>query len=193
MAELDLPLACMMERSRLPPNVQVLEAGSAAAVADAVRREGCRWVWVEGFCGAGKSSFAGKLADQLDWRPVDADNLLDDSTRDDRFASGIDRAQLHQFLGTPALRSNVVFSGLCLRDVVALLGTVEPAFVVYIARVSNPSPDSFIWQDGFDMEAPSAVDNWMVRDSMRYHAESHPYRDARFIFLRVDNENVPMC
>lgn len=177
-----------MQRSSLAarPRVSLLASETAAQVAEEVSASGARWVWVEGFVQAGKSSFAGKLAHLLSWRSIGFDAIVHGRSMDStRFADFIDEEKFAARLGTPESRRKVVVEGICLRDVLERFGALdESSFVVYVARVSTKG-NALIWSDGQHAEQPDESMPWLLLDSIRYHRERHPYADARRILLRV--------
>jgi hypothetical protein len=185
--EVQAPLACILEMDSLPAHIQVLSKNSVSEVAEAVRRSGATWVWVEGFSGSGKSSFAAGLAQRLGWRWVELDALIHDrSVESIRYADFVDQDALTGALGTIELRTHVIVDGVCLRDVIWQFADGRPPYIVYVAKVANPSDATLIWHDGFWMEDPDASLPWLSLEAIRYHGARHPYRDADSIFLRIE-------
>jgi len=175
-----------MGRSSLPerPRVQLLAPETGAQIADEVRRDGVTRIHVEGFSGAGKSSFAGKLAFLLGWRHIDLDGLSSGvELESDYYADFLDLGNLARLLDEN--RAGVVIDGICLREVLERAGENVAAHVVYVARVSAPSNDMLMWHDGLDAEQPYGDLPWLSRAVIRYHRNFRPYADAQHILLRI--------
>jgi hypothetical protein len=167
-------------------DVRFLGPASVDEVAADVNARGARWVWVEGFSGAGKSHFAIMLAHALSWRQVDLDGLVLARQRaNDSYAHRMALSKLKRFLGTPDLRSHVVVHGVCLRDVMTRVGDTEPGVIVYIAKVSKPTATTICWHDGLWLEEQSADLDWLTSHTIDYHRRVAPYRDAHHVFLRL--------
>lgn len=184
------PLATIMERSTISqrPRVAILNANSAARVAEAVRASGLPCAWVDGFARVGKSAFAAELAHLLGWRHVNFDGWVSDAELDsESYADFIDDTKVRPLIGTRELRAGTVLDGVCLREVLRRFDALDAdAFVVYVAKVTDAG-DSLVWHDGSHVEdGPTRDTPWLVRALIRYHAEVHPYADARQILLRVE-------
>jgi hypothetical protein len=185
------PLACTMETASLTdrPRVALLTKASPEEIAKNVVASGARWVWVEGFSGAGKSNFALRLGHHLGWHHVALDGLAVEDPPDPsstRYADYLDRQKLEHFFGSREARTHVVVEGICLREVLARFRDFADVFVIYIARVSKPTPDVLVWHDGHEMETPHANLPWLSLATIRYHGEFAPYADADRILLRVE-------
>jgi hypothetical protein len=168
----------------------VVASGTAAQVADAIRSSGKNWAWVEGFHGAGKTNFAARLALALGWRHVELDALAHGrAIESDRYADHIDSGKLGLAIGSGDARESIVVDGVCLQDVVGDLRPSDPPVRIYVARVSNPSRDSYLWHDGLELErgGPESDAPWLIRDQFRYHQEFKPHVDPDFVVLRVES------
>src|SRR5687768_3401960 len=91
------PLAAFMELNSLNarPRIELLTTDSVERVASEVRDSGLTWVWVEGFSGSGKSTFAERLSQLMRWRWIELDALVSESIVDStRYSEHIDAAKL---------------------------------------------------------------------------------------------------
>ena len=88
LAPLDQVMIATMAEAR--PRVSTLGADSLRVVADRARSLGLRWIWVEGFPAAGKTTFARDLADALGWTHVELDEMAIQSEAI-RYVDHIDR------------------------------------------------------------------------------------------------------
>lgn len=168
-------------------DIHLASADTARWLADQVVASGARWVWIDGYSGSGKSTLGGKLAYLLGWRWVDLDSLLSDQPVDSgRFADHIDRGMLADAMGDTGLRRNVVVSGICLREVLALTGDVSDAFAIYVARVTQPTDDGYIWQDAIGPASDGRGLGWLDQDISRYHQAADPVGNARVRVMWVD-------
>jgi hypothetical protein len=172
------------------PRVQLLSAQSVRDIARDVLAANARWVWVEGFSAAGKSDFAASLAHRLEWQHIELDDLTVDTppVRAVSYADFMDREKLSRCLGSSEKRHSVVLDGICLREVLSRINAVEEAYVVYIARVSQPTTGALLWHDGLDMERPTSDTSFFTLSTIWYHRELRPYDDARRILLRIGDE-----
>jgi hypothetical protein len=161
-------------------NVHVMSPNAAGILADIAASRQIHSAWVEGFAGAGKSSFAAALAGQLGWRHIDVDAFsIDDASV--ASSEGIDRAKLRDAIGSG---TGVVLEGVCLRDIVAL-EHMDP-LKVYVARVSLDG-NRYLWHDAIEMEDPGSekATDRRFQAVAAYHRRVRPHADADYTFLRV--------
>lgn len=156
-------------------NVHVMSPNAAGILADIVTSRQIHSVWIEGFAGVGKSTFAAALAGVLEWRHIEVDALSDPSE------SMPSPKQVREAIGSAI---GVVLEGACLRDVVAL-DHMDP-LRVYLARVSL-SGGRYLWHDAIEMEerAEKATDD-RFQSIAAYHRRVRPHVDADYTFLRVE-------
>jgi hypothetical protein len=182
-------LCCFIENESLQgrPDVFILRPETAAVLAVAVQRSGRGWVWIEGFSGAGKTSFASDLAKALQWRHVELDELVrSEQAEEMSYAERIDPLPLNAALGGPAQRQHVVVDGVCLQDVIALTDAVGDAYRIYLAKVSQTLASTLTWHDGLWMEDSGDELPWLTLETIRYHNARRPHDDADAYILRVE-------
>jgi hypothetical protein len=161
--------------------VHVMSPNAAGILADIAASRQIHSAWVEGFAGAGKSSFAAALAGRLGWRHIDVDAFSIDHesvTSSER----VDRTKLRDAIGSG---TGVVLEGVCLREVVAA-DHMDP-LKVYVARVSL-SGNRYLWHDAIEMEDASSAKSTDRRFQAvaAYHRRVRPHVDADYTFLRVE-------
>jgi hypothetical protein len=182
------PLSQVINEGSLPENVLVMVGSTPQEVAGRIRASGLRWALVDGFSRAGKSRLAAHLAVELGGCAVHLDHFTlphVQQTDSRRYVDHMDYGRIAK-----AIESDrpVVVEGVCVRDV--LRGRrPDPAFHVYIARVSRPVAGRLTWHDGAEMEDADYVardDNWLVENTMDYHRRVRPQSNADLIILRVE-------
>jgi len=182
--ELRSQLAGVMDTAMIDVRIRTV-----AQLAAAVRGAGRAWCWVEGFPEAGKSTLASALARELRWRHVELDSSSYGRDLDAKdVAEHIDPAKVLAALGAASQRQNVVADGVCLRDIVRQLGNAEPAFAIYLARVSRSAAGGFIWHDGLELEGPGEHLPWLSRAANDYYRRERPQAVATVVLLRVAND-----
>lgn len=182
------PLACRIPIASLNTRVSILKSDSVQTVSSLAIASGRPFVWIEGFSGAGKSSFGAHLALSMNWPVIELDKMLRDEQTDDMsYAERIDKESLSRAFIEHGC-AQVILDGVCLRESVVPLPGMKrgDAFVVYIAKVSRILVDELIWHDGCWMEEADDVLGWLLRETVRYHRLVHPYADADRILLRVE-------
>ena len=142
-------------------------------------------MWVDGFSRAGKTNFAVRLAHHLGWRHIECDGLVLEGGDSNRYANHVDYERLGKLIGN-AEGGRTVIDGVCLREVMNSALGASNAIFVYVARVSQPTPDSFLWHDMLDAEEVTGKVPWLFPDIQRYHREHSPHQHADFVFLRID-------
>lgn len=168
------------------PSVRILEPCSYELVSANVHARGASQVWVEGFSAAGKTNFAARLAHHLGWRHIECDGLVLEGGDSRRYADHIDHERLAKLIGN-ADGERTVIDGVCLREVMNSKLGASTAIFVYVARVSQPTPDSFLWNDMLDAEEVLGKVPWLFPDIQRYHREHSPHQHADFMFLRIES------
>lgn len=155
----------------------------SAKLAAYCRSVATRFATVDGFCGAGKSTLATDLAEQLNWPLISFDDFLpDDSMNVQSYVARLDWDRLARTIRGQA---NAVLEGAFMREVVQ--GTVVRAEMttVYVALCSHPMPERVIWHDGMrieDGDGPAA--DWLTELETDYHRRWRPHEDADAICLR---------
>ena len=164
--------------------VRILDASSYELVAADVHLRGACQVLVDGFSGAGKTNFAVRLAHHLGWCHIECDGLVLEGGDYNRYADHIDHERLAKLI-RDAEGERTVIDGVCLREVMNTKLGATGAIFVYVARVSQPTPDSFLWHDMLDAEEVPGKAPWLFPDIQRYHREHSPHQQADFVFLRI--------
>lgn len=173
----------VMTRADIEACAHWLDGEAVALTAAEIARRGIRRVWVDGFSAAGKTHFSKTLAMQLGWRNVDLDGLLAKGRDAPRFADRVDGDRLSALLATSA---GVIVHGVCVREALDGLDDPATALHVYVARVTRPIVDHYLWHDWLDMDAPASDrDPWLYEDVRRYHREHAPHTRADLVFVRV--------
>jgi len=165
--------------------VRILDASSIDLVAKEVVRRGANTVWVDGYSGAGKSSFAGKLAFTNGWQHLQCDGLIAEGQDSPRYVDHIDRERLCTTLKDRSTPVKVV-DGVCVQEVAELVGHDGPCVSVYILRASQPTVDGFLWHDELEQEAECDDRPWLLSDILRYHRSRRPHETADFVFVRIE-------
>ena len=137
-------------------------------------------VLIDGWTNAGKTCLAKKLAEATQSHFLDADSFLSEATGE--FISAIDVSTLSEAFFSA---SRPILSGVCMRELHALLGTPE-ATHVYIKRIAT-----WGWAEEFEVsEDPS---DWttsgeppLVTEVRAYHLKWKPHENADVIFERPD-------
>src|SRR5262245_35620680 len=124
--------------------VTILDASSIGLVAEEVERRGVNTVWVDGYSGAGKSSFAANLALAHRWRHLHCDGFLAEGRDSPHYSDHIDREKLCALLQDRSAAVNVV-DGVCAQEIAELVEHDESSISVYILRASRPTADTFLW------------------------------------------------
>lgn len=183
------PLSQVIDEGSPPANVLVMGDSTAREVAERIKASGMRWGLVDGFSRAGKSRFAAHLAVGLGWCAVHLDHFTlphEQQTDSKRYVEHMDYGRISKAIELDRL---VIVEGVCVRDVLRGRRT-DPAFRIYIARVSRPIAGRLTLHDGADMEDADYVapdDNWLVENTMEYHRRVRPQSNADLIILRIDN------
>ncbi len=146
-------------------------------------------VGIEGFCGSGKSMLANKLGKRGRMSVVHMDDYATKFDEPPPYPECVDIVRLRSALVTrDPLRASVV-EGICLRDVLALVG-IAPRLLVYVKRIAG----SGLWHDKFHLEdfeagQPDAGDIEEPHLSdFRYHQRSRPHERADLIYERVEDD-----
>lgn len=171
--------------------VELLRPDSAEAIAQEVRNSGRSWVWIEGFSRAGKSVFATRLANALQWTNVIyLDHMalpMDQQPDSTQYADHLDRDRIRAAIET---NEPVIVEGVCLQDVVDGM-RLDPPLRIYLARVSSPTTEALIWHDGIELQEPERQANevnWLVLDTLTYHRRVKPHAHADRILVRVETD-----
>lgn len=158
-----------------------------ADLADHCGRGARRFVSIDGFAGAGKTSLAEGLARVLNVPLISLDEFLPEDLESNMVRSYVARLDRKALRGALAASATAVIEGTFLRD--ALQGLVARAEMtaVYVALCSRPTGDGLIWHDGFRMtdgDGPGA--DWFTTSETEYHRRFLPHEDADAIAIRID-------
>lgn len=145
-------------------------------------------IGVEGFMGAGKTSLAGWLANELSAQFLSADQFVVIHGGCLSYPSRVSTKRLSQAL-TSAIRQGrpVLFEGICLRALAHHLSH-KPAAYIYIKRMAGS-----LWHDGFNLEdfasVRSAEDDLHEPhlSDLHYHMRFFPHKKATLIFERQED------
>jgi chloramphenicol 3-O-phosphotransferase len=142
---------------------------------------------VDGFSGAGKTTFAEQLAASANGVWLDLDDLLPETPPETAttYAALIDASAVARRIeGSEA--PVVVVAGICVRDVLEAAGFV-PVLKIYVKRLGANG----MWHDGLDLEGfaadPGEPRHWLEVCDLEYHGRRRPHEDADFIFERVED------
>jgi len=142
---------------------------------------------LEGFCGSGKSTLAEKLTGQLPVNVCHVDNYARRYDEPPTYPECLDLVGLRNALEQRDRSRPTVVEGICLRDVLALVG-VSASIFVYVKRIG----ENGLWYDGFHLEEfeaerPISGDiNEPHRSDFEYHARVRPHEQARLVYERTE-------
>jgi hypothetical protein len=143
---------------------------------------------VEGFCGSGKSTLADQLAERVPAIVCHVDSFARKFEKPPLYTECLDLTRLRSTLEQRGMSRIAIVEGICLRDVLALVG-VSPALVVYLKRIGGNGR----WHDGlhledFQMGEPTSGDmDEPHRSDFEYHARVRPHERADLIYERVEH------
>jgi len=141
---------------------------------------------LEGFCGSGKTMLADQLGERVPMVVFHMDNFARKFAEPPAYTACLDLDRLRQALeGRDKSRQSII-EGICLRDVLSLVGVVPTTFV-YLKRIG----ENGLWYDGLhleDFEAGQPVSGDTAephRSDLEYHARVRPHEAAHVIYERV--------
>jgi broad-specificity NMP kinase len=146
-----------------------------------------RIVGLEGFCGSGKSTLAEELSKRLLVDVCHVDNFARKFDRPPGYAECLDLVGLRCALEQRDQSRLTVVEGICLRDVLALVGIPASNFV-YIKRIGKNG----LWHDELhleDFEAAHPISreiNEPHRSDFEYHTRVRPHEHAELVYQRTE-------
>ncbi|MEZ5447073.1 MAG: hypothetical protein R3F45_15055 [Gammaproteobacteria bacterium] len=143
-------------------------------------------VALEGFCGSGKTTLAGQVGKRVQMNVFHVDSFARKFDRPPAYTECLDLVRLHHALNGRAQTRPSIVEGICLRDVLLLVGIIPTTFI-YLKRVGKNG----LWYDGlnlmdFEEGHPAPGDSEEPhRSDLGYHRRVRPHETADVVYERV--------
>src|SRR3954462_3451248 len=134
---------------------------------------------LEGFCGSGKTMLADQLGERLPMAVFHVDSFASKFDKPPVYTACLDLGRLRQALAERDKSGPSIVEGICLRDVLSLVGIVPTTFV-YLNRIGQ----NRLWYDGLhleDFEAGHPIPGDTEephRSDLEYHVRVRPHEAA---------------
>lgn len=162
-------------------------------LADAIRQRKSispHLISIDGFMGAGKSTIATQLADELTCALISTDAFVDPDADGPHY---LDRLRLQEMKEEVSFRMRtcefIIVEGICVISVLSEVG-VRSDTRIYVKRISELG----LWHDGLHLEdylgerSIKENEEGLHRSEFDYHAHTRPHESADFVFERLDSE-----
>ena len=142
-------------------------------------------IGLEGFSGSGKTAIADEISRVIPMTVIHTDHFATKFEDPPPYAKCLDVDRLRRAIDERDMSIPCRVEGICLRDVLTLVGGT-PTLFVYIKRVG----ENGLWYDGLELE-DAADDSRHVahephRSDIEYHARVRPHELADLLHERVE-------
>ena len=150
---------------------------------------GATLVGLEGFCDSGKTTFSNQLGERVPMGVFHTDEFTRKFDAPPPYPECVDIDRLRDALEMVDPSRTSLIEGICLRDVLELVG-IFPTVFVYLKRIGKNG----LWYDELnldDFESGQAIPGNIPEphlSDLKYHTKSRPHKHADFIYERVENE-----
>lgn len=146
-------------------------------------------VGLEGFCSSGKTPLANELGERMQMSVFHTDEFARKFDAPPSYPECVDIHYLRRAMEMGAPSRPSIIEGICLRDVLALVG-ISPTIFVYLKRIGRNG----LWYDGLHLEdfeaghtIPGLTEEPHLSD-FKYHTRSRPHECADLIYEQIENE-----
>ncbi|HAS55318.1 MAG: hypothetical protein A2X56_11325 [Nitrospirae bacterium GWC2_57_13] len=184
------------------------ETSETSEVLTVLRREGPRWVGIDGVDGSGKSSLAALLSRELGWPHINLDDYVEQNMG--QFVEHLHYDDVRDILNKA--NEPIIIEGVCL---LAVLERLEQRLdlLIYVKKVASYG----MWYDEDDCAVSGDIDDFMnekreklqkfvemealmnseepqtdvefpklAEEIIRYHYKYRPHEKADIVYIRVD-------